>query len=161
VSLDIDHYYRKYGAMVFRRCMQMLGNEAAAQDAVQDVFLALVKAAHRIKDDAMSSLLYRMATNTCLNILKRSKKTINKDETFFSQIETRDDFSETFAARDLIARLFANEKPHMLELAVMRYVDNLTHEEIAKICDISVSGVRKRLRTLSEKAQKFKADVYG
>ena len=40
MPVDIELYYRKYGAMVFRRCRQMLGDAERAQDAVQEVFLA-------------------------------------------------------------------------------------------------------------------------
>lgn len=136
----------------------MLGDDARAQDAVQDVFLSLLKNISRIKDDFPSSLLYRIATNTCLNIIKKDKKVSVKDDTFFHNIEGKDDFSETLEARELLDRVFAGEKEDMMEIAVMRYVDKFTYEEIAEISGLSVSGVRKRLSKLSEKAQKFKAD---
>ena len=156
MAVDIDQYYRKYGAMVFRRCMQMLRDESQAQDATQDVFLSLIKNVSAIKDEFPSSLLYRMATNTCLNLLKRAKKESRKDEFFFNNISGSDDFSEKLEANELLARIFVGEKPDTMTLAVMRYVDKLTYEEIALQLDLSVSGVRKRLRKLSEKAQKFK-----
>lgn len=143
--------------MVFRRCMQMLRDEGRAQDAVQEVFLSLVKNNARIKDEFPSSLLYRMATNICLNLIKREKKISVKDDVFFNSIEGKDDFSENLQAREVLARIFSGEKPDMMELAVMRYIDKMTYEEIAEISGLSVSGVRKRLRKLSEKAQEVKA----
>lgn len=161
LAIDVDQYYRKYGAMVFRRCLQMLGDEAAAQDAVQEVFLALLKKQSSLKDEFMSSLLYRIATNHCLNIIKRSKKTVTKDDSFFSSISGKDDFSENVQARDVLAQLFAGEKADTMEIAVMRYVDGLGYEEIAALTKLSVSGIRKRLRKLSEKAAAFKGAFYG
>lgn len=158
MPIDLDAYYRKYGAMVFRRCRQMLGDDARAQDAVQEVFLSLLKNISKIKDDFPSSLLFRIATNTCLNIIKKEKRVSVKDDAFFHGIEGKDDFSATLEAREVLARLFAGEKSDMVEIAVMRYVDKLTYEEIAEISGLSVSGVRKRLSKLSAKAEKFKAD---
>lgn len=135
----------------------MLGDDARAQDAVQEVFLSLLKNISKIKDDFPSSLLYRIATNTCLNIIKKDKRVSVKDDAFFNNIEGKDDFSETLEARDLLGQVFAGEKEGMMEIAVMRYVDKLSYEEISEIAGLSVSGVRKRLTKLSEKAQKFKA----
>jgi RNA polymerase sigma-70 factor (ECF subfamily) len=136
----------------------MLGDDARAQDAVQEVFLSLLRNIAKIKDDFPSSLLYRIATNTCLNIIKKDKNVSVKDDAFFNSIEGKDDFSATLEAREVLTRLFSGEKSDMMELAVMRYVDKLTYEEISEISGLSVSGVRKRLSKLSEKAQKFKAD---
>jgi RNA polymerase sigma-70 factor (ECF subfamily) len=160
LPVDIDQYYRKYGAMVFRRCRQMLGDESRAQDAVQEVFISLLKNNARIQDEFPSSLLYRMATNICLNIIKKEKNVSLKDDTFFNGIAGKDDFSESLEAQEVLTRIFAGEKTDMMSLAVMRYVDKLNYEEISEISGLSVSGVRKRLRKLSEKAEKLKADIY-
>ena len=43
LMVDVETLYRKYGAMVLRRCRSMLGDEQSAQDATQDVFVALLK----------------------------------------------------------------------------------------------------------------------
>jgi RNA polymerase sigma-70 factor, ECF subfamily len=161
LPVDIDLYYRKYGAMVFRRCRQMLGDETRAQDAVQEVFISLLKNNPRLKDDFPSSLLFRIATNTCLNIIKREKKVSLKDDAFFNSIEGKDDFSENLESKEVLTRIFAGEKDDMMEIAVMRYVDKLNYEEISEISGLSVSGVRKRLRKLSEKAEKMKAEIYA
>lgn len=139
----------------------MLRDESRAQDAVQEVFLSLVKNVSRIKDEFPSSLLFRMATNVCLNILKREKKLAAKDDLFFNNIEGRDDFAADLEAKETIGRLFAGEKPDMLTLAIMRYVDKLAYEDIAATLGLSVSGVRKRLHKLSEKAQAMKADLHA
>ncbi len=135
----------------------MLRDEGRAQDAVQEVFLSLVRNNARIKDEFPSSLLYRMATNICLNIMKRENKFSVKDDAFFNAIEGKDDFSETLQAREVLFRIFSGEKADMMELAVMRYLDQMTYEEIAEISGLSVSGVRKRLKKISEKAAGIKA----
>lgn len=160
MPVDIELYYRKYGAMVFRRCRQLLGDNERAQDAVQEVFLSLIRQNHRLEEGFPSALLYRIATNTCLNILKREKKSQRRDESFFDSIIARDDFSATLEARDVLAQLFAGEKDDTMTIAVMRYVDALSYEEIAEASGLSVSGVRKRLRTLSEKAAKARGIIY-
>ena len=78
--MDVDILYRRYGPMVMRRCRQLLRDEDQALDATQDVFVRLLTRRDRLRDDAPCSLLYRMATNLCLNRIRddrRRKTTAN------------------------------------------------------------------------------------
>ena len=69
--MDVDATYRRYAPMVFRRCLQLLANEAKAADAMQDVFVQLLRHRQALRGNTPSALLNRMATNVCLNLLKR------------------------------------------------------------------------------------------
>jgi RNA polymerase sigma factor (sigma-70 family) len=68
--LDVEELSRRYAPMVMRRCRQLLRNEDEALDACQDVFVRLVENRRRLDDRYPSSLLYRMATNVCLNRIR-------------------------------------------------------------------------------------------
>jgi RNA polymerase sigma-70 factor (ECF subfamily) len=58
--------------------------------------------------------------------------------------------SRTLAGR-ILDRLFAGQPESTRLIAVLHYVDRLTLEEVASEVGLSVSGVRKRLRTLKER----------
>ena len=77
MAIDVKAWYERYGPMVIRRCRTLLRNEDEAMDAVQDVFVNLLKAEYRIEQRIQgifpSSLLYTMATNICLNRMRRKK----------------------------------------------------------------------------------------
>ena len=55
--------------MVLRRCSRLLGDEQAARDVMHDVFVQVLSHAGELDDRAPSSLLFRIATNLCLNKL--------------------------------------------------------------------------------------------
>ena len=74
MAIDVEHAYRRYGPMVLRRCRQMLKDEQLATDAMQDVFVQLLRNQARLEDRGMSSLLYRIATNTCLNKIRSQQR---------------------------------------------------------------------------------------
>ncbi|MEW5815131.1 MAG: RNA polymerase sigma factor [Spirochaetota bacterium] len=74
MAVNIEELYRKYGPMVLRRCRTLLKNEDKALDAMQDVFVAVLKKKDRLNDRAPSSLLYTIATNICLNIIRSDKR---------------------------------------------------------------------------------------
>lgn len=154
MSLDVEGLYRRYGPMVLRRCRRLLQNEDKALDAMQDTFVAVLRHEKRLTAAAPSSLLYRIATNTCLNILRseRRKPQLSGDEMLLN-IAAADDPEATVLNRHTIDRIFRNEKPSTRVMAVLHYVDGMTLEEVAREVGLSVSGVRKRLRTLKARVK--------
>lgn len=152
-NMDIEELYRKYGPMVYRRCRTMLKNEDSATDAMQDVFIQVIKKKEILTMDAPSSLLYTIATNICLNIIRKEKRhpECESDE-ILSIIAGYDDTEKKVITNIFLEKLFSNEKESTRTIAVMHYIDGFTLEETAEQIGMSVSGVRKRLRNLREKS---------
>lgn len=146
MAIDVEALYRKYGPMVMRRCRQLLKNEQKALDAMQDTFVKLLHYKDRLDASAPSSLLYRVATNICLNILRtESKRPTTGKEEILMQIASSDNPEEKVVAQDLIENIFKAEKVTTKEMAVFYYIDGMTLEQVAAEIGLSVSGVRKRL----------------
>ena len=123
---------------------------------MQDVFVQLIRREGTLNEGAPSSLLYTMATNICLNILRaeRSRPRTRSDEILLT-IAGTDDPEAQALNRHLLERLFARELPSIKTIAVMHFVDGLTYDEVAREVGLSVSGVRKRLRTLKERVKEI------
>jgi RNA polymerase sigma-70 factor (ECF subfamily) len=138
--------------MVLRRCRQLLQNEDKALDAMQDTFVQLLRHADRLTADAPSSLLYRIATNVCLNVLRGEKrKPVSGREELLMEIASVDEHEERSVTRAFLDELFSREKESTRTIAVLHYVDRLTLEQTAGEVGLSVSGVRKRLRALRKR----------
>jgi RNA polymerase sigma factor (sigma-70 family) len=148
--LDIEQSYRQYGPMVLRRCRRMLRDDARALDAMQDVFVELLRRRDRLDDAAPTALLLRVATNVCLNRLRTQRRhPEDGDDAVLMAIAAEAPDSESRSgARGLLDRIFRRETESTLAIAVMHYVDRMTLEEVADEIGLSVSGVRKRLRSL-------------
>ena len=156
MALDVEGTYVRYGPLVLRRCRRLLRHDAKAQDAMQDVFVSLLRHEARLDDAALSALLLRMATNVCLNKLRgEGRHPEDRDDELLQRIAVADDGGSDdesrTVARNLLAKLFRADDPLAASsrtIAVMHLVDGLTLEEAAREAGMSVSGVRKRLRTL-------------
>ena len=149
MALDVEDYYRTYGPMVLRRCRRLLGDEELALDAMHDVFVKVLRYEDRLVDQAPSSLLYRMATNECLNRLRsRRRKPEHPEGELLWRIATTDDVEGRAHRRSLLDRIFSREQESTGTIAVLHLVDGMTLEEVAGEVGLSVSGVRKRLRTM-------------
>ncbi len=154
MRIDIEDYYRRYGPMVLRRCRYLLGDEDRALDAMQEVFVNLIKNSGTLTGAYPSSLLYRMATNICLNMIRDEKRRpVVHDIDALAAIARYDDTEDRTAAGELLDRIFERDAASSREIAVMHYVDGMTLEEVAREAGLSVSGVRKRLRKLQTAAR--------
>jgi len=148
-GVDVDALSRRYGPMVLRRCRRLLGDDDEALDACQDVFLRVIEHRSRLDDRYPSSLLYRIATNVCLNRLRDNRRNpVTRDEKVLYEIARAEEPGATSEARLLLARLFGRHPESSRTIAVLHFVDGLTLEEVAGETGLSVSGVRKRLRAL-------------
>jgi RNA polymerase sigma-70 factor, ECF subfamily len=150
-ELDVDALSRRYGPMVLRRCRQLLRNDDEALDACQDVFVRLIERRRRLNADYPSSLLYRMATNVCLNRIRdRGRRGETSDDEQLLTIARLEEPGGASYARLLLDWLFARHPESSRTMAVLHYVDGLTLEQVAAECGLSVSGVRKRLNKLRQ-----------
>src|SRR5512143_3873274 len=67
--------YREYGPAVYRRCLRLLRDRDAAQDATQEVFVKLVSNMGRLEGRGeVLPWIYRVATNHCLNLGRNTRR---------------------------------------------------------------------------------------
>ncbi len=154
-TFDTAALYERFGPMVLRRCRRLLGDEEAAVDAMQDTFVQVLRRRDTLDLRAPSSLLYRLATNTCLNKLRSQRRRPEvPDGELIARIASVPDTEKRSGARAILERLFAAEKESTRTIAVLHLLDGMTLQEVADEVGMSVSGVRKRLRVLRARLQK-------
>jgi RNA polymerase sigma factor (sigma-70 family) len=158
VSVDPASYYSTYGPMVLRRCKKLLRDEQAARDAMHDVFVQILSHSDSLEHQAPSSLLFRIATNVCLNrIRSRKRRPEDGDPELLVEIAEHTDPAARNAARAALDKLFRHEPEDTALIAVLHLVDQMTLEEVAAEVGMSVSGVRKRLAKLRIKLHHLEA----
>ena len=148
---DVEELWNRYGSLVLRRCRQLLRDEDEALDVCQDVFVQILRRRDVLDIRFPSSLIYRIATNLCLNRIRDRRRwpDLVEDEQL-ARIARLDDPTAAVHARFILGRLFARHRESTRLIATLHFVDGLTLEEVAGEVGMSVSGVRKRLRALRE-----------
>lgn len=155
MNLDIEYYYKKYSPMVYRRCKQLLYDHDMAKDAMQEVFVQLIQKQSAITMEYPSSLLYRIASNISLNMIRAQKRRVevSHDDDLVQKIVMDDSIASVMDAQSLLTKIFKREKPSTKLIALYHFVDGMSLEQTAKEVKMSVSGVRKRLRLLKRSSQ--------
>jgi RNA polymerase sigma-70 factor (ECF subfamily) len=151
-EIDIESYYARYGPMVLRRCRCLLKDEQSAFDAMQEVFLKLLLARERLTGNYPSALLYRMATNLCLNRLRDERRHGTRDcRDILHRLSFDSNPENAVVAKNLLNCILREENRSTHQVAVMYFIDGMTIKEIASTMKLSIAGVHKRLEKLRQK----------
>jgi RNA polymerase sigma-70 factor (ECF subfamily) len=154
--------FRQHGARVGRQALNLLGNEAEAEEVVQEVFLAFYEKAKTFRGDAaLATWLYRLTTNAALNRLRRRKR---RPEVSLEEYlpRFRDDGHHLVRpvvdwSHDLESEVATEELRQLLYQAiealppvdktvlVLSDLEELSNRDIGDILGLSVPAVKSRL----------------
>jgi RNA polymerase sigma-70 factor (ECF subfamily) len=146
--------YRTYGPVIYWRCVRLLGDRAAAEDATQETFMRVLRHIDRAPDaDEAIRWIYRIATNYCLNELRNAKRRPAPTDVLPETGVTDRDLGD----RDLVARLIARAPEDQRAIAWLHHVDGLDQSEVARVMDVSRRTVVNKLAAFATNARKFAA----
>lgn len=131
--MDLAALYRLHGAMVLRRSRRLLRDDAAAQDAVQDVFLKLHECRQEFQESGLVSWLYVVTTNLCLQRLRAMATRERLNGALAPETSARARGADLVLARSVLATL----PEELATVAVYRFIDEMTHAEIAELLGCS------------------------
>lgn len=130
---------------MLRLAKRLLRDDEAAKDAMQEVFLRVLRVEdpERFAPNPMA-WLYRTTTNLCLNRLRD----VRRRGQLLSLWKVNEDFVDADAdARLSLQRILSVVPDELQDIAVYYYVDELSHEEIAGIVGVSRRTIGNRLAT--------------
>jgi RNA polymerase sigma-70 factor (ECF subfamily) len=120
---------------------RLLGSRADAEDAVQRALLQAFAAAASYQSRwAVSTWLYRILTNVCIDELRRTARDRRRD----AGVERGTAAPPDGTRLDVVKALEAVPREARMLLA-LRYVDDLSYAELARIRGISVNTVKSQL----------------
>jgi RNA polymerase sigma-70 factor, ECF subfamily len=146
--------YRMFGATIYARCRQMLGETAAAQDATQEVFLRVHRSLDKIRGSREGfAWLYRTATNHCLNEIRNGRLRPSLPGALPERVGPPAEGA--LLDHDLVARLVRKIPEDLALPAWLYHVDELDQAEIADICGVSRRTIISRLARFADAARTF------
>ncbi len=149
---DIERLYRSHGDLVLRRARAILRDEAEAQEVMQDLFVSLIERPERFRQEsAPSTFLYAASTHRALRRLRDRK---NRRRLLEEKMTPQGSPNAAPGTDDwILVRRVLNHVPEKLAtVAVFRYLDGMTREEIGTCLGCSSRHVGNLL-------EKFNAHV--
>ena len=123
--------------------LNLLGNVADAEDAVQEAFLKVYRSARGFKGRSLfSTWVYRVLVNTCYDVMRRGRR---RPE---SAITDADDLPTVRSAdhplRMSLEQCLGRLRPRHRSVFLLFEVEGFTHREIGEILDVP-EGTSKTL----------------
>jgi len=132
----------EYAARLYAVAYRLLGNRADAEDAVQRALLKSFAARDAYSARwAVSTWLYRILTNVCVDELRRRRPSQELDAAHVSAPSP----AAAIGAKIDIGRALEVVPREARVLLALHYVDGLSHRELADIRGISVNTVKSQL----------------
>ena len=129
----------RYGGRLLGVARRVLGSRADAEDAVQRALLQCYLGAGTYRSEwAVSTWLYRILTNVCMDELRRRKSRSGELE----PPAHLDPPGEHLDLRRALDRVPTEARV----LLALRYVNGLSYGELAKIGGISINTVKSQLQ---------------
>jgi RNA polymerase sigma-70 factor (ECF subfamily) len=126
------------------------GDEAAASDVSQQIFLKLMTSIGQFRgNSAFTTWLYRLVVNACTDEHRKRKRFLPFGEsTPMSKIEERRPQEKRYAQRELadsVQAAISELKPKLRMPILLKYLEDLSYEEIARVLGCSKGTVASRL----------------
>jgi len=137
----VDRYHRRFARFATR----MLGSQEDAEEALQDTFLRAYRALARYQDrERFASWLYRILVNRCQSMLARRRSQEIRPALPIEQDGPAADAElvQTDNANWILGNLPAEQR----EVFLLRYVEDLSFEEIAALTGIGLSALKMRVK---------------
>lgn len=146
--------FKLYGTPVYRLARRMMGNQADAEDATQEIFLRTFEQADKFHGrSSLFTWLYRLAVRHCLNELKRRRRRDVREHA----LTDGDQLAYRETARSPLEHLVVKEESEFLDALLqslapnyracilLREVQGLSYAEIAEHLEIPIGTVMSRL----------------
>lgn len=150
--------YERYRDRVYNLVFYSLGEGLWAEDVLQIVFLKIYRGLPGFRYEAsLSTWIYRIAVNECQNQLqRRGAKHVPLDAILgsddeFDAAELPDAEHLERERRQIIRDAVMDLSPKLRGVVVLRYVEDLSYDEIAQVLECAPGTVASRLnRALAE-----------
>jgi len=148
--------YQRCGPFIYARCMRLLRDRSAAEDATQETFMRVHLHLHKAPEarDALA-WVYRIATNYCLNEIRDRKLRPQSEAELPETIG--EDFEVALANRDVAAKIVRRCPEKLRTAAWLHYVDGLDQGEVARVFGVSRRTMGNRIAEFIVHARKFVA----
>ncbi|MCL4426090.1 MAG: sigma-70 family RNA polymerase sigma factor [Firmicutes bacterium] len=157
--MNFEEVVLRYEKKIYNLTYRMLLNEEDAKDLTQETFLRVYSSLASFRGDAsLGTYLYRVATNLCLDLIRRRRYSqglsleapgVEGERPLLERLSDERNGTDQEVERRELQRavgqaVAALEEDHRAVI-ILREYNGLSYEEIAQVLEISTGTVKSRL----------------
>lgn len=140
---------QSYEGKIYTMCFYLLRNKEDAMDASQNVCIKIYKSLEKFRGESkLSTWIYRITYNTCMDTIKKRKNEISFDDVIDSDIYKDNRIEDIIESKELkleIKRCIMKLSEEFRTIIILRDIEGLSYQEIAEILSVEIGTVKSRL----------------
>lgn len=159
-----------YEKKMINYCWRMLGNPSDAEDAAQEVFIKVFRFIESFTGQSFfSTWLYRIASNVCLDILRKKKRQPADTVSLYQSGAEGDEFvlpvednapspyesAQLNEAQRALNTALAQLGEEQRRVIILRDIEGFSYEEIAAVMHVPPGTVKSRINRARKSLQKL------
>ena len=149
------HIINKYKNPLYGTILRMTKNPHDAQDLVQEAFIKVYQQLGKYEaKGSFSSWLYRVAINHCMDEFRKKRYKIAQVAINEEQVVNPNHPEVIFLKKEKsrqLERLIATLPEDERMIILLRYVNELSYDEISELIEVPLSTVRNKLHRAKKK----------
>jgi RNA polymerase sigma-70 factor (ECF subfamily) len=146
---EFDRLFNQYSGPIYNFALRMLGDADRAADVAQDTFIKAYRKFDTLTDpSAARAWLYRIATNTAIDAMRRARHTVRMDTDDDRSVEQPDGGPgpETQVLSGLlderIGRALLRLKPNHRQCLILSDIEEMSAAQIGEVMEMTGGAVR-------------------
>ena len=146
---EFDRLFNEYSGPIYNYALRMIGDADRAADIAQDTFIKAYRKLDTLTDASSArSWIYRIATNTAIDAMRRSRHTVRMDDDEGRHVEQPDGGPgpETQVLSGLlderIGRALLRLKPNHRQCLILSDVEDMSSAQIGEVMGMTGGAVR-------------------
>lgn len=149
---DFDRLFEEFSAPIYNYVLRMVGDADRAADIAQDTFIKAYRHIDSLTDvHSTRSWLYRIATNTAIDEMRRRRRLSRMDEDDERHTQQPDDRPGPEAQvmgvmlDERIQRAMLRLRPNHRQCLILSDVEDMSAQQIGEVMGLSYGAVRTLL----------------
>lgn len=150
---SMTELFLNYKDYVMRSAFIMLRSKDEAEDVTENVFFKIFTNLRSFDMERdFHPWLSRIIRNECYSYLKKHRRLVNNSDSWLESINSEDTHPETIKlVQSILEQLSQKER----EIIQLRFYQELTFEEIAKVLSTTVGNVKVRIHRAIKKLKEM------
>jgi RNA polymerase sigma-70 factor (ECF subfamily) len=154
----------RYRDTCTRFAVRMLGSRSDADDVLQSAFMRAFRGLRKCRDrDRFGGWLYQIVVNECRTFSSRQRRRDRRfvaDQEIIERAVTPDEGDTSGSMADHIERALAQLPVEQREAFLLKYVEDLSYEEISEVTGVGVSALKMRVKRACDGLRDMLEGVY-
>ena len=155
---DVESLFKTHYTQMYHLALSLLFDEAESKDVVSEVFASLLRGSTVVRADNAKAFLMASVRHRCLNVLQHMQVQERFARLLIADSDTlvSNDTAEEQMQMEELMRYLQNSLPPMsLKIFRLRYLQEMTCQEVAEVLNVSRQTVHTHLKQSVEKIRKY------